>query len=172
MFTPAPRPLWALLALIAAAAALASLVLTPWLHLEPCHLCIFQRLLFMLMALLAALTAALSHTGWRRFGARLTALIFLGLAALGSGAAAYQSWLQWQPPDEVSCVGGQPGLIERLVEWLGQQSPALFMVSGFCEDKQLAILGLSLANWALLIFVAALAAGAWALWRGGRRGHS
>ena len=41
--TPAPRPLWALLALITAAVALASLVLTPWLELEPCHLCILQR---------------------------------------------------------------------------------------------------------------------------------
>lgn len=61
MLPYAPRPLWAFLALITAAVALGSLVLTPWLDLEPCHLCIFQRTLFMLMALLAALTAALSY---------------------------------------------------------------------------------------------------------------
>ena len=168
----APRLLWMLLALITAAVALASLVLTPWLKLEPCHLCIFQRTFFMLMALLAGLTAALSHPDWRSLGARLSALIFLGLAALGSGVAAYQSWLQWQPMDQVSCIGGPPGPIERLVEWLGQQVPALFLASGFCEDRQLVILGLSLANWAFLVFVAALAAGAWALWRGWHPTHS
>ncbi|MTW22083.1 disulfide bond formation protein B [Allochromatium palmeri] len=165
----APRPIWVLLALMTATVALASFVLTPWLDLEPCHLCIFQRTLFMLMALLAALTAALLQPDWRRFGARLTGLLFLGFAALGSGVAAYQSWLQWQPVGEVSCIGGQLGPIERLVEWLGQQAPSLFMASGFCEDEQLTILGLSLANWAFLIFGAALVAGAWALWRSARR---
>jgi len=140
-------------------------VLTPWLELEPCHLCIFQRTLFMLMALLAALTAALSYPDWRRLGARLTAVLFLVLAVLGSGVAAYQSWLQWQPIDQASCIGGPLGPIERLVEWLGQQSPALFMASGLCEDKQLVILGLSLANWAFLVFIGVLGGGAWALWR-------
>lgn len=168
MITLTPRLTWTLLAFTTAAVALASLILTPWLGLEPCHLCIFQRTLFMLMALLAGLTTALSHPGWRGLGARLSALLFLGLAALGSGVAADQSWLQWQPMGDVSCIGGQPGLIERLVEWLGQQMPSLFLASGFCEDKQLVILGLSLANWAFLVFVAALAAGAWALWRGWR----
>ncbi|EIC19856.1 disulfide bond formation protein B [Thiorhodovibrio frisius] len=167
-----PRPLWILLALIAAITALASLVLAPWLNLEPCHLCIFQRTLFMLMALLAALTAALSHPDWRRFVARASALLFLALAALGSGVAAYQSWLQWQPSEDVSCIGGQPGPIEQLVEWLGQQVPTLFLASGFCEDTELVILGLSLANMAFVLFVAALATGAWALWRGWRPSHS
>lgn len=165
MITLTPRLIWIFLALTTAAVALASLILTPWLDLEPCHLCIFQRTLFMLLALLAALTAVLPHPGWTRLGARLSALLFLALTALGSGVAAYQSWLQWQLIDEVSYISGPPGPIERLVEWLGQQSPALFMASGFCEDKQLVIQGLSLANWAFLVFVAALAAGTWALWR-------
>lgn len=172
MITLTSRWTWTLLAFTTAAVALASLILTPWLELEPCHLCIFQRTIFMLMALLAGLTAALSHPSGRGLGARLTARLFLALAALGSGVAAYQSWLQWQPMGEVSCIGGQPGLIERLVEWLGQQVPALFLASGFCEDRQLVILGLSLANWAFLVFIGALAAGAWALWQGRHPIHS
>lgn len=164
------RPLWIALALIAATAALASLALTPWLNLEPCHLCIFQRLLFLLMALFAILAALLTTTTararWRSIAARASALAFLALATLGGGVAAYQSWLQWQPMDSVSCIGGSPGPIERLVEWLGQQLPALFLASGFCEEKQLTILGLSLANWAFLVFAASLAVGAWAIARG------
>jgi disulfide bond formation protein DsbB len=85
--------------------------------------------------------------------------------ALGGGVAADQSRLQWQPADSISCIGSPLGPIERLVEWLGRQVPSLFMASGFCEDRELVILGLSLANWAFLFFLGILVAGAWALWR-------
>lgn len=161
--TVPPRVVWLVTAAAAAAAVLASLVLTAWLALAPCHLCIFQRLLFMLIAglgLLAALTRGLVQG----LAGGLIALA----AVAGAASAGYQSWLQEQPPDSISCIGGQPGLIERLVEWLGQQAPALFLATGFCEEKELLILGLSLANWALLCFLLALVAAWWALRRGAR----
>lgn len=159
------RTLWVLIALISATLAAASLVLTPVLDLDPCHLCIFQRLLFMILALLATLAAALQQPGRSLLAARLAGLSLLPIAALGVGVAAYQSWLQWQPADSISCFGGPPGPIERWVEWLGQQVPSLFMASGFCEDRELVILGLSLANWSFLFFIAILVVGAWVLWR-------
>jgi len=34
--------------------------------------------------------------------------------------------------------------------------PELFLATGFCEEKELEILGLSLANWALVSFSAFL----------------
>lgn len=168
MLKIAPRPVWILLAMLSASAALASLILTPWLNLDPCHLCIFQRLLFMLMALLATVAALAESPGGSRLAVRLSGLGLLALAAVGAGAAAYQSWLQLQPVDTVSCVGGQLGPIERLIEWLGQQAPSLFLASGFCEDRELVILGLSLANWAFFLFVLTLVATVWTLWRGWR----
>ena len=117
MITIAPRTLWLALAAGGAALALASLVLTSWLGLHPCHLCIFQRLLFMLIAALslAALALAGPRSRWLSGG------LVLGLAALGVVVASYQTWLQAQPPGSISCVGGQPGLIERLVEGLEGQ---------------------------------------------------
>ena len=169
MTTLTPRPIWILLAVVSAFIALTSLILTPWLGLEPCHLCIFQRLLFMLLGLFAGLAAWAAQPGVPGLIARPPALVFLLLAALGSGVAAWQSWLQWQPStDSLSCVGAQPGLIERLVEWLGQAMPSLFLASGFCEDKQLDILGLSLANWAWIAFTLSLVTAIWLLWRSGR----
>jgi disulfide bond formation protein DsbB len=54
-------------------------------------------------------------------------------------------------------------LIEQLVYFLSDNIPSLFEVSGLCEDEELVILGLSLANWALVSFAAALLAAAWAL---------
>jgi disulfide bond formation protein DsbB len=149
--------LWPLLALASALVALSSIALTAWLDLSPCHLCIFQRLLFMLMAVLAV--AAMPRNGLGRLAGGLFAVI----AAAGIATAGYQSWLQLQPPDTVSCIGGEMGPIERLVEWLGMQSPALFMATGFCDDNGLVILGLSLANWALIVFTGLLIAAVWML---------
>lgn len=157
-----PRTLWLAVAAGSAGLGAASYGLTAWLGLRPCHLCIFQRLLFGLIAG-AALASALLVPAWARGAAGVLAAT---LAAGGAAVAAYQSWLQAQPPDTVSCVGSEPGLIERLVEWLGQQSPALFLATGFCEEEELVILGLSLANWALVCFLLFLFAAAWALkWR-------
>ncbi len=155
-----PRSLWLLLAAGCASLVIASLVLTAWQNLHPCHLCIFQRLLYLLLAgagLAAGLLAPRPQARWIGFFA-------LPLAAGGLAVAAYQSWLQAQPPGSVSCVGGELGLIERLVEWLGQFQPELFLATGFCEEVEMTILKLSLANWSVLGFAVCLAL-AYRAWR-------
>lgn len=149
MFTFSSKQLWLFLALAASGLVLGSLILTAWLGLHPCHLCIFQRLLLMKIAVLG-LVAFFLPGGRQTFIGALT----LPLSGLGVGVAAYQSWLQAQPPGSVACVGGEPGLVERLVETLGQWQPELFLATGFCDEKELEILGLSLANWALASFLA------------------
>ncbi len=152
------RRLWLLIAGAGAALALASILLTEWLALAPCHLCIFQRLLFMLMAPLALIAAFTS--GWaQRISGTLTALA----AAGGAATAGFQTWLQAQPEGSVSCLGPEMGPIEHFVEGLGVLQPTLFMATGFCEDVALAILGLSLAQWALLAFLLALGLSLWLL---------
>ncbi|MCF7991230.1 MAG: disulfide bond formation protein B [Thiohalocapsa sp.] len=162
------RRLWLLIAGASAALALASILLTEWLALQPCHLCIFQRLLYMLIAPLA-LAVALTTGLARRIGGALTALA----AAAGAATAGYQTWLQRQPEGSVSCIGPDMGPIERFVEWLGMQQPTLFMATGFCEDEALIILGLSLAEWALFCFVVICILALWLLRphaRGAERG--
>lgn len=167
MIAITPRTIWFAQAAGCAGLAIASLVLTVWLDLHPCHLCIFQRLLFMLIAILALVAALLVSPG----GRRLPGVLVLGLAGLGIATAVYQTWLQAQPPGSISCVGGQPDLIEQMVEWLGQQVPSLFLATGFCEEAELVIFGLSLAHWALLSFTACLMSAAWALLADRRTGH-
>lgn len=155
-----PRACWLILAGIGAVLFVASLVLTHGLALNPCHLCIFQRLLYGLLALVGLATAALLP----RPAARWLGFTALPLAAGGFLVAAYQSWLQAQPPGSISCVGGEPSLIESLVEWLGRWQPELFLATGFCEEAELTILTLSLANWSALGFAAVLAL-AYRAWR-------
>jgi disulfide bond formation protein DsbB len=149
---------WLALGIIATGLVTGSLILTPWLDLHPCHLCIFQRLLFMKLAALCLL-ASFMRGVWRKLAGALT----LPISALGIGVASYQSWLQAQPPGSISCVAGEPGMIERLVEWLGQKAPEFFLATGFCEEKELEILGLSLANWALVSFALFFVLALWAL---------
>jgi disulfide bond formation protein DsbB len=162
MNLPSPRLLWSLIATGSIALVAGSFVLTAWLNLHPCHLCIFQRLLFMKLAVLFLLAAWWSP----RPAAAWAGLLSLPIAAAGIAVATYQSWLQMQPPGSISCMAGEPGLIERLVEWLGQLQPDLFLATGFCEEAELSILGLSLANWALVSFTAFFGASVWALLRG------
>ena len=152
--------LWLLIASASAALALASILITEGLALQPCHLCIFQRLLFMLIAPLA-LIAALTK-GWLL---RISGILATLVALVGTATAGYQTWLQAQPEGSVSCLGPDMGPIEQVVEWLGRLQPTLFMATGFCEDVALVILGLSLAQWSLLAFLLGLGLSLWLLSR-------
>lgn len=156
MLTITRKTVWLAIGLIALGLAVSSLILTAWLDLHPCYLCIFQRLLFILIGVFGLL----AMTG---FGEKLWGWLLLLLAGVGTATASYQTWLQLQPPGDVSCAGGPPNLIEQLVYFLSDNMPSLFEVTGLCEEEELVILGLSLANWALVSFGAALIAAAWAL---------
>ncbi|MGF1643676.1 MAG: disulfide bond formation protein B [Thiotrichales bacterium] len=152
------RSAWLAVGLGAAALASGSVVLTILLDLSPCHLCIFQRLLFMALAVSALLAAALSLAAGRVAGFASLLVIITGF-----GTAAFQTWLEMQPPGTASCVGGDPSAIERLVEWLGERMPGLFLATGFCDEPELRILGLTLANASLMAFTTFFLLALWAL---------
>ncbi|GAB6051151.1 hypothetical protein JCM16106_20070 [Hydrogenophilus islandicus] len=182
MQEPQPAPLryppqrwWWGIALACAALAAASVALTHLLRLAPCHLCIFQRFLFMVLALTAsgaALTmrrAVLEFSLERdSFGATMSYSAFAAatflLALGGMGVAGYQTLLQWQP-EKFACGGAQLNPIEQFVEWLATLSETLFLPTGFCSDPGLVIVGLTLANWAFLIFGAVAATALWTFFR-------
>ena len=146
----------AFLILAAGAFALigAGIVIGEWMRLNPCPLCIFQRVLYIVVGVWA-LAGVLLPQGRRLWGG-LIALT----AAGGLATAAYQTWMQLYPEAAVQCGFGEPTLIERLVDWLGVQWPFMFMATGFCTSKEY-ILGLTMANWSILCFAAFLVLGLW-----------
>lgn len=146
---------FALLAAAAAGAAVGGWGLGELLRLNACHLCIFQRLLSILLLLFALGGVALPTL--RRLWSLLAGLT----AAGGLVTALYQSWLQFAPDPSNECGFGQPTLLERLVDWFGMQWPSFFMVTGFCSSKEWVFLGLSLANWAVFFFAACIAGAVW-----------
>ncbi len=137
----------------------AGLILGELARLQPCYLCNFQRLLYILAAFFALCGVLLP--GWRRVWAALVALTALG----GVITAVQQSWMQYAPQEAIECGFGDPTLVERIVDWLGGQWPSMFMVTGFCTNKEWIFLGLSLANWSGVCFLLLCAAALGLLFR-------
>ena len=117
------------------------------LRLAPCPLCIFQRLLYIVIGLVALLGVVLPA------GRLPWAALIAALAVGGAAVAGYQSWMQAFPYLVTECGYSDPNLIERLVDWLGMQWPGLFLATGFCTSREWEFLGLSMANWSFLVFV-------------------
>ncbi|MEN3372579.1 disulfide bond formation protein B [Dechloromonas sp. ZS-1] len=122
-------------------------------RLAPCPLCIFQRLLYLLAAGLGLAGAVCPRA------AKAVPLTLVPVALLGAGVAGYQTWMQAFPQLATECGFSDPSLIERLVDWLGMQYPALFLATGFCTSREWEWLGLSMANWSFILFAGILGFG-------------
>lgn len=141
-----------LLALVSFGFVAAGLVLGEVARLNPCHLCILQRVIYLVFGIWSL--AGVAFPGGRRFWCVLLILTAIG----GMAAAGQQSWMQYAPQLATECGFGEPTLTEQLVNWLGAQWPAMFMVTGFCTQKDWMFLGFSLANWSVLCFLMLLLA--------------
>lgn len=124
------------------------LVMAHFLRLAACPLCIVQRMLYMLIALIAVGGLLAVRVSAARRG--LAALMGLAAAA-GIAAAGYQTWIQRFAP--MTTCGADMPWYEQLVEWAGQQAPALFLSTGLCSDPAWRFLGLSIAEWSLAAFM-------------------
>ena len=140
------RVCFAVLAIGAAGLVAAGLILGDVMRLQPCHLCILQRVIYLAFGVVAA--GGVVKPGWRRFWC----VVLMLVAAGGVVAAGQQSWMQYAPELATECGFGEPTLTEQLVNWLGMQWPALFLATGFCTSREWEFLSLSMANWSLLIF--------------------
>lgn len=115
--------------------------------LEPCPMCIVQRYAMILVAVLAGIGAFVS-----RPGARNALVLGAGaFAVFGAFTAARQSWLQWFPPEVLTCGRDFYGMIESFP--LKRAVPMIFRGSGDCSVIDWTFLGLSIANWSFLVFV-------------------
>jgi len=117
--------------------------------LDPCPLCILQRYAFMMVGLLA-LAAGIHNP--RKTGLRVYTGLILLTALTGAGIAARQTWLQLSSPDPFSCGPGLEYMVDNF--GLAKALPMIFQGSGDCASIDWSFLGLSIANWSLLWFIA------------------
>lgn len=118
-------------------------------NLEPCPLCIFQRLFYAGTGLVF-LAAAIHNPG--RVGRTVYGVLAAILAAGGASVAGRQVWLQHLPADQVPECG--PGLNYMLEVFpLNKTLSMVLKGSGECAQVHWRFLGFSIAEWSLLIFV-------------------
>ncbi|TSA10180.1 MAG: disulfide bond formation protein B [Comamonadaceae bacterium] len=126
--------------------------------LEPCPMCIVQRYAVILVALVAGLTSASKG----RFAHISGSVLLVLSAAFGAYVAARQSWLQWYPPEVVSCGRDFYGIVDTFP--LQRAIPMIFRGSGDCSKIDWTFLGGSLANWSFLCFSAFVVFAVTLLW--------
>ena len=117
--------------------------------LDPCPLCIFQRVAFLATGLLF-LAIALQAPG--RIGSRIYVVLISIAGLTGAGIAGRHVWLQHLPPGQVPECG--PGLDYMLEVFpLADTLKMVFTGSGECADISWTFLGLSMPGWSLLNFL-------------------
>lgn len=150
MSLASPRSLFFLAFLACLAMMGGALYLEHVVGLEPCPLCIVQRMCVMAFGLFALL-AALHNPG--RGGRRAYAGLTFLSAAAGAAAACRQIWIQNTPPDPMaSCM---PSNFDYMLENLPFQEFVSRVLHGTadCAEVTWTLFGMSLAEWCLLAFV-------------------
>jgi disulfide bond formation protein DsbB len=125
--------------------------------LEPCPLCITQRLI--VLGLAAAFLAGAAHNPGRA-GVRAYAAAAGLLSLAGAGVAAYHFLIQILPREELASCG--PGAAYILEHFSLADSVRLFLTgTGDCAQVVWTFLGLSMPFWVGLAFLGLLGLCAW-----------
>jgi disulfide bond formation protein DsbB len=129
---------------------IAALVLQYVEGLEPCPLCILQRVAVMLLGAVFLL-AALHNPAAP--GRRVYAMISLVIAVIGAGIAGRHVWLQHLPPEEVPPCGPAMDYILNNFPFAKALS-IILRGSGDCAAVTWTWLGLSIPGWTMVAFSA------------------
>ena len=154
LLLPGRRAAYFLGFLVCAALMAFALYLQYAMDLEPCPLCVFQRVAVIATGVVF-LVAALHNPG--RGGAAFYALLTLIVAGVGAGLAAWQVWIQAQPKGSVAACGmGLDYMLDTLP--LTDVISRVLKGSGECAEQGWVFLGLAIPSWTLVFFVAIIAA--------------
>jgi disulfide bond formation protein DsbB len=139
------KKIWWLISFLCAAGVGIALLSQHVFDMQPCAWCVFQRLIYLTLAVVAALAA--SSQG---LSARLVcAMLGLSLAIAGVLAAWFQAQVASQ---SFSCA---QTLADLLMTQTGLETaiPALFGIYASCMDARVKVFGLEYAYWSLQLFV-------------------
>ena len=125
--------------------------------LDPCPLCILQRVAVISIGIVFLIAALHNPRDW---GWRVYAGVLAVVAVSGAGVAGWHVRLQNLPPSEVPACG--PGLDYMLDNFpLGDALQMVFKGSGECADVVWSFLGLSMPSWVLIAVTCLGVGGVW-----------
>ena len=131
---------------------------------EPCPLCIFQRIAFIAMGIFFLIGAI--HDP-RAGGRRVYGLLVLLSAAAGFGIACYHVWVQHQPPDPMAgCTPGWNYMVENFP--IGKILRMAFTGHADCAEVNWTLFGLSMPYWTAISYALIGAGAVWAAFRSGQ----
>jgi disulfide bond formation protein DsbB len=151
---PRRRPAYVLGALVCLGLIGWALWLQHGLGLEPCPLCVFQRIAVIAIGVIF-LVAAIHNPGW--VGAAVYGGLTLVVGSVGAGLAAWHVWIQAQPKGAVAACGMSLNyMLETLplTEVIGK----VLKGSGECAEQGWLFLGLAIPSWTFVFFVAMVVA--------------
>lgn len=131
------------------------------LGIEPCPLCIFQRIAVIAMGFVFLIGGLHAPRG---AGRRVYALLVLLAAAAGAAVAGYHLWVQHLPPDPMAaCTPGWNYMIENFP--VNKVLKMAFTGHADCAEVNWKLLGHAMPFWTLLAFIGTGAAAVWAGFR-------
>lgn len=113
------------------------------LHLEPCPLCIFQRIGVAAIGLVFLLAVLQNPKGW---GSRVYGVLILIAAAATMGVAARHVWIQHLPADQVPTCGANLNYLLDIFP-LTEVIRTVLTGSGECAKVTWTFIGLSMPTW-------------------------
>jgi disulfide bond formation protein DsbB len=119
------------------------------LMLEPCPLCVFQRVATIGLGAVFLLACLHNPAGW---GARVYAALVFAAAAAGAGVAGRHVWVQNLPADEVPACGAGLDYLMNTVP-LTEVIREVLSGSGECAELKWSFLGLSMPAWVLICMI-------------------
>ncbi|TKB54255.1 disulfide bond formation protein DsbB [Ferrimonas aestuarii] len=151
------RRSWLILALGAFSLEIMALIFQYGMDLKPCVYCIYVRLAFFALMLVALIVAIAPEKNWLR------KLGFLGWSATSLWALSLNLTLHAKQIEPPSLFGSTCDAIPNFPSWapLHEWLPGVFMPTGDCGDSPWSWLGLSMAQWlvgvsSLLLLIAAI----------------
>lgn len=156
-FAKSNRGIFSIIAVVGGVLIAVALFMQYQMGMQPCNLCMFQRV-FVIAAAATAAVAAL-HAGARDYlnswVAKAYALLVILFAGTGAFTAGRQLWLQSLPADEVPACG--PDLAYMLDAYpFMEMVTEVLQGSGDCAKTQWVFMSLSIPGWTMLCFLAAI----------------
>ena len=136
-----------------------ALYMEHFMALEPCHLCIMQRVMVIGAGII---TFAAALHGPAALGTRVYGILTVLTVSVGAGLSMRQLWLQSLPEDEVPACGAS---LDYMLEVFPITEVIAMVLAGdgTCAEVLWTFLGISIPGWTLVAFIGIGAIAVWQL---------
>ncbi len=132
---------------------LIALYMQYFMGLEPCALCMTQRIFIIAVGVIALLAWLHNFVRpSRRLHLKIYSVFGMLLAIIGGGFSLRHLWLQSLPEDLVPACGPSLGYLIDTVPFV-EAFTTLLQGDGHCADVSWSLLGLTIPGWTLVIFI-------------------